>query len=99
MSPASSAHGRVRREPAPDEYRGVLWSMTGWTPRKLEILSRLSAGETQGEIADALDRSEETVRSHVKQMIRYMDVRSSVHLVGEAYRRGVLVLPAVRRSA
>jgi DNA-binding NarL/FixJ family response regulator len=46
------------------------------TPRQLEILQHIAAGETTGEIADRLYLSPETVRWHVKAILRKLKART-----------------------
>jgi DNA-binding NarL/FixJ family response regulator len=46
------------------------------TPRQLEILQHIAAGETTGEIADSLYLSPETVRWHVKAILRKLKART-----------------------
>lgn len=46
------------------------------TPRQLEILQLIAAGETTGEIADHLYLSPETVRWHVKAILRKLKART-----------------------
>jgi DNA-binding NarL/FixJ family response regulator len=46
------------------------------TPRQLEILQLIAAGETTGEIADRLFLSPETVRWHVKAILRKLKART-----------------------
>lgn len=46
------------------------------TPRQLEILQHIAAGETTGEIADRLFLSPETVRWHVKAILRKLNART-----------------------
>jgi DNA-binding NarL/FixJ family response regulator len=46
------------------------------TPRQLEILQHIAAGETTGQIADRLYLSPETVRWHVKAILRKLKART-----------------------
>src|SRR6478609_6987907 len=46
------------------------------TPRQLEILQHIAAGETTVEIADRLFLSPETVRWHVKAILRKLKART-----------------------
>jgi DNA-binding NarL/FixJ family response regulator len=46
------------------------------TPRQLEILQHIAAGETTVEIADRLYLSPETVRWHVKAILRKLKART-----------------------
>lgn len=53
-------------EPAPDLL----------TPREAEVLELLQAGRSNGEIAQGLHVSVETVRTHVRRVLRKLGVRS-----------------------
>src|SRR3954470_11064662 len=54
------------------------------TPREWEVLDLLCAGQSTDEIADALVLSSETVRSHIKNLLRKLGVRSRQAAVEEA---------------
>jgi NarL family two-component system response regulator LiaR len=56
------------------------------TPREWEVLDLLCAGQSTDEIADALVLSSETVRSHIKNLLRKLGVRSRQAAVEEARR-------------
>lgn len=58
------------------------------TPREHEILLRLSTGVSNAAIAAELFVSEETVRSHVKRLLRRMGARNRTHAATLAYRAG-----------
>ena len=49
------------------------------TEREREILSMISAGATNAEIADRLVISQSTVKSHVKNILRKLGVRNRTH--------------------
>lgn len=51
------------------------------SPREIEILALLRRGFKMCEVAEALDRSPYTVRSHVKAMYAGLNVSSAVELV------------------
>jgi DNA-binding NarL/FixJ family response regulator len=56
------------------------------TPREWEVLDLLCAGQSTDDIADALVLSSETVRSHIKNLLRKLGVRSRQAAVEEARR-------------
>jgi DNA-binding NarL/FixJ family response regulator len=56
------------------------------TPREWEVLDLLCDGQSTDEIADALVLSSETVRSHIKNLLRKLGVRSRQAAVEEARR-------------
>jgi DNA-binding NarL/FixJ family response regulator len=56
------------------------------TPREWEVLDLLCAGQSTDEIADTLVLSAETVRSHIKNLLRKLGVSSRQAAVEEARR-------------
>jgi len=56
------------------------------TAREWEVIDLLSEGKTTDEMADTLVLSTETVRSHVKNILRKLDVRSREEAVAAAQR-------------
>jgi len=74
----------VRR--IPDTGLGVRPVKSNLTTREWEVLDELSAGRSTEEIAEAFVLSEETVRSHVKNVIRKLGVRTRAEAVDAAKR-------------
>jgi two-component system, NarL family, response regulator LiaR len=64
----------------------------GLTRRELEVLTRLARGDTNREIAAALHISEETVKTHVSNLLAKLQVESRTQAALYALRRK-LVLP------
>src|SRR4051812_27630736 len=56
------------------------------TPREWEVLDLLCAGKSTDDIADSLVLSSETVRSHIKNLLRKLGVSSRQAAVEEARR-------------
>ena len=56
------------------------------TAREWEVIDLLKAAKTTDQIADELVLSPETVRSHVKNILRKLDVRSREDAVAAADR-------------
>jgi len=56
------------------------------TPREWEVIDLLCTGKTTDQIADALVLSAETVRSHVKNILRKTNARSREEAVAAAQR-------------
>ena len=62
----------------------------GLTPRQLEVLHHLAQGHSTAQIAEALAIQPETVRNHVRGLLRSLGVHSRLQAVSEARRRGLL---------
>ena len=64
---------------------------TGITEREMEILKLLARDFTSRELAEQLYISIETVRSHRKNLIRKMKVKTTGGLVGKGFQLGLIV--------
>ena len=73
--PAQSAAGQVR---------GKL------SHREMAVLRWLALGKSAHDVAKILGISVNTVRSHIRNIIRKLDVSNIPHAVAEAFRRGIL---------
>lgn len=58
--------------------------------REQEVLQHLSEGQSTHEIAEKLFLSEETVKTHLKQIFKKLEVRDRTEAVAEAFRRGLV---------
>jgi NarL family two-component system response regulator LiaR len=56
------------------------------TPREWDVIDLLTEGASTDQIAESLHRSTETVRSHIKHILRKLDVRSRSEAVAAAQR-------------
>jgi len=65
-------------------------SINGLTPRECEVLSLLSEGLTQTEIADRLVISPKTVATHIQRILAKLGVHSRAEAVSRAYRLGLV---------
>jgi DNA-binding NarL/FixJ family response regulator len=65
-------------------------AIAGLTPRELEILVEIAAGNTNAEIADRLVLAEATVKTHVGNIFHKLDLRDRVHAVILAYEIGLV---------
>ena len=75
--------GYVRDQAAPDAPEFNL------TPREQDVLSHLVEDETEAEIADRLAISPHTIRSHVKNIYRKLQVHSRAQAVRVALEQGL----------
>jgi len=64
------------------------------TPREREVLALLVAGLDRSAIGARLFLSPNTVRTHVQNVLRKLEVHSSIEAVGVALRHGVRPAPA-----
>lgn len=60
------------------------------TRRQIEVVRLLAAGETTESIAADLGIAIDTVRNHVRNVLRRLDVHSRIEALVEAQRRGLL---------
>ena len=61
--------------------------------REKEIVRHLALGEANKEIGAAVGISEQTVKSHVKNILAKLHVRDRTEAVTVALRRGIIHLP------
>jgi DNA-binding CsgD family transcriptional regulator len=62
----------------------------GLTPRQQEVLELLAAGASTDEMARDLGISKETVRNHVRGVLRGLGARSRLEAIAEARRIGAI---------
>lgn len=60
------------------------------TPRQTEVLQFLGEGASTQDIATALHLSKETVRNHVRHILRALGAHSRLEAVALAHRQGLL---------
>jgi len=60
------------------------------TPRQTEVLALIADGASTKQVAQRLHLSQETVRNHVRNILRRLRVHSRVEAVAAAYRQGLL---------
>ena len=63
------------------------------TPREKELVVLLAQGEANKQIASILGLSEETVKTHVRNILGKLQVRDRTEAVTVALRRGIIRLP------
>ncbi len=63
------------------------------TPREREILRLIALGEANKQIAGALEITEHTVKSHLKNIFAKLQARDRTEAVTAALRRGIIHLP------
>ena len=77
---------RFRRDVPHDEPPGQL------TEREREVVRLVALGSTGREIADELQISHETVRTHIRNAMEKLHARSRAHLVAKALAAGIVLL-------
>jgi DNA-binding NarL/FixJ family response regulator len=65
---------------------------TKLTPREVEVLQLIAAGNSNKSLADKLAVSEETVKMHVKNILSKLDANDRTHAVTIAVKRGIMEL-------
>jgi len=63
------------------------------TDREIEILRLVAAGNSNKRVGDCLSITEETVKSHMKNVISKLGASDRTHAVQIAMQRGFLALP------
>ena len=66
------------------------------TPRQREILELMASGLSTSEIAKRLTISIETVRNHVRSVLRELNVHTRLEAIAAARRVGLLAPPALK---
>jgi DNA-binding NarL/FixJ family response regulator len=60
------------------------------TPREIEVLENVASGHSNKIVADRLDISEETVKTHMRSILSKLGASDRTHAVTIALRRGFL---------
>lgn len=93
--------GFVRPEEARDESCEMACRLLAedyaLTHRELEIMQRLVAGKTRKEIAEEMFISSNTVKSHVYNLYRKLEVHSSVEMKEKVIARGRMLTSSFKR--
>ncbi|MGZ4335516.1 MAG: LuxR C-terminal-related transcriptional regulator [Gaiellaceae bacterium] len=77
-------------QPAAEPFKPLPRARHSLTPRQLEVLHHLAQGHSTAQIAEMLAIQPETVRNHVRGLLRALGVHSRLQAVSEARRRGLL---------
>jgi DNA-binding NarL/FixJ family response regulator len=65
------------------ERRAAVESVRSLSPREIAVLGLMHSGENVQQIAEELEVSESTVRSHVRSVLRKLDVKTQLAAVAE----------------
>jgi two-component system NarL family response regulator len=86
-------HAGRRRVPA-EIAAGIVENLSGesLSPRELDVLRSVAAGNANKRIGAELGISEETVKAHMKNILTKLDARDRTHAVTIAIRRGIIEL-------
>ena len=82
-SPAASSLADLVSRP-PDRAKG-----TGLSAREIEVVHRVSHGSTNRQIAESLDLTENTVKVHLRNIFRKLELRNRQELIAYAHREGL----------
>gem|GEM_PF-498598 len=80
-------HEVLRRD---GEFRDFSRALPSLTPAELEVLKWCKEGKTSWEIGEITRRSERTVRFHLANLFRKLNVTSRAHAVAKALTSGLL---------
>jgi DNA-binding NarL/FixJ family response regulator len=81
------------KRPIPPSVAALMQARAGHptlSPREVEIVKLIARGLRNKEIADALTISEETVRAHLKHILKKLGVNDRTAAVTEALSRGII---------
>jgi DNA-binding NarL/FixJ family response regulator len=87
-------HQGLRR--IPEEIADILanrFAADDLTAREVEILRLVAAGNSNKTVGDRLSISEETVKSHMKNVMEKLAANDRTHAVSIAMKRGFLAIP------
>ena len=73
-----------------EEEAGAAGAGSAITPRQREVLALLAEGASTTQIATTLNLAEETVRNHIRQLLRRLGVHTRLAAVAHARREGLL---------
>lgn len=81
---------RGERPPAPSRGRGAGAGGGVLSPQQLRVLTLIAEGTTNREIAAALGLSPHTVKDHVAELVRRLEVRNRAQAVQQGQRLGLI---------
>ncbi len=83
---------RVIAGPAPEPFDGnpKAQAALGISPRELTVLQELAAGRSNKEIAQRLDVSPNTVKTHVAQLFGKLDAKRRTDAIAKARELGIV---------
>jgi two-component system nitrate/nitrite response regulator NarL len=87
VMPFAGSPPRAERDAAP------VFLVTQLTPREREVLELLARGESGASMAQTLDISANTVRTHVQSILTKLQVHSRLEAVAVAVRHSLIELP------
>jgi two-component system nitrate/nitrite response regulator NarL len=87
VMPFAGSLPRAERDVAP------VYLVTQLTPREREVLELLARGESGASMAQTLDISANTVRTHVQSILTKLQVHSRLEAVAVAVRHSLIELP------
>lgn len=80
----------MRASAAPRRPQRRTAAADGFTARELQVLRGIAADQGNRQIGRALALSEDTVKTHNRQLFRKLGVTTRAGAVNEAWRRGIL---------
>ena len=87
---AAASFAALRLEQLADHDPNRIGPHVHLTPRELTVLRLVASGAPFREVAEALGRGEETVRSHLKSAQAKLGARNRTQAVAEALRQNLI---------
>ena len=71
---------------------------TAFVPREIEVVRQLALGRSNKEIADALSIGDETVKTHVGNVLSKLQAENRAQAIVQALKRGLISLEELERD-
>lgn len=94
-APATATHRRAR----PNPLKATSGNHPRLTKTQREVLVRIANGDTTAGIAQMMGVSEETVKSHVRAILRRLNARNRSHAVALGFLKGLLTIGSLETSS
>ena len=91
-SPRVAEHVLRRFQAIAATGKDIKGIVSGLTPRETQILTRITGGNTNRQIAYSLGISEQTIKNHVSSILRKLNANDRAHAVALAIRQGWIPL-------
>ena len=90
--------GKSHIPPAIAEKLAERMGVEELTPREMDVLEQIVAGKSNKEIAEELQVSEATVKTHINSLLGKLGVTDRTQAATAAIRRGIVPLESLKRN-